>query len=117
MNVGLVDVCTCRQNPTMTCRVHLDRDSIAYCRQRIAELEAQELGFIQTLSSQSEELRRLREERALIGEFIFREAPFDECAGVDIHAVAYDYDGDTPTPEGYYRAFLDCCRAALPEDE
>lgn len=35
----MVSVCTCTQDPTMTCRVHPDRDSIAYCRKRIAELE------------------------------------------------------------------------------
>ena len=59
----------------------------------------------------------LRAERTLIAEYIHDDPPFDECAGVDIHerACLYSADkyGERSTPEDYYKAFLDCCRAAL----
>lgn len=38
---ALKPVCTCNQDPTITCRLHPERDSLVYCKQKIVYLEKQ----------------------------------------------------------------------------
>jgi len=72
-------------------------------QERIAELEA--------------ENKRLREEKNLIAKYLCSDPPFDACAGIDLHERAAFYTADIyaeeSSPEDYYRAFIDCCKAAL----
>jgi len=63
------------------------------------------------------ENKRLREQRVLIAQFIYKHPPFDECAGIDLHERAAEYSSlvyaEYSMPGDYYQAFLDCCAAAL----
>ena len=87
--------CTCTTDKEATCIVHPTTRSL---KEHIAELEA--------------EVARLHEERDLIAAFLHEEPPFDDCAGVDLHERAAFYS-EQSSPDDYYRAFIDCCEAAL----
>ena len=64
-------------------------------------------------NQQQKRIAELTKERELIGEYLYKDCPFDECAHIDIHVRASEYAGGEPSPEHYYLAFLDCCKAAL----
>ena len=99
---------------------------------RIAELEA-DLRFRSNLSrdqvvsvlleneKMEQQIEALTQDRNLIAEYLATDPPFDECAGIDIHERAATYSAERyseqPNPSDYYRAFMDCVRAALQEDE
>ena len=106
------------------CLGHIHEKAMEAAKARIDELEAKldasetELA-IRTRSANEAmaEVERLSQERDLIARFIHDDPPFDVCAEIDLHERAAAYmtsqDTDTPDKEDYYRAFLDCCKAAL----
>ena len=68
-----------------------------------------------------EKISALEAEAMIIGRYMASDPPFDVCAGIDLHERAADYDNKqnceiNADPDAYFRAFVDCCKAALKQE-
>jgi len=76
----------------------------------------------EVIERKNERIAELEAERRTIAQYIKDDPPFDTCAGIDLHERASNYAAPgghegNPLPEHYYKAFIDCCNAALLREE
>ena len=98
------------------------RDLIAELEAEIAKRERPDLKVLYAAIAERDKcIAELETEAMIIGRYMASDPPFDVCAGIDLHERAADYDNKqnceiNADPDAYFRAFVDCCKAALKQE-
>ena len=96
----------------------MDSDTMAEIENAAYWAQQDTYTLLDELEIKDKRIAELEAERRTIAQYIKDDPPFDTCAGIDLHERASDYAAPegregNPSPEHYYKAFIDCCKAAI----